>query len=518
MGSYIPSPPQILPPPPMATRRRKRRTTSRRTTRSSPSSSMSTLKGRDVAATISTERHSIERSIRDLDTQIASSEAVISKQTSIREDALTKLAAIWLQDGPECNRVVASLHQVSSRLQTIYDERARRRTTINQHLEQLASAESLLEGQIAEAQATIEAREQEVGRIKGLIEEALKQDEAYGKLRAEWETLRADLHEADSRKRDISEECDSKARAYEDDPLFCYLGDRRYGTEHYQKGLLSAGDHWLARAIGYAEAKRHYDLLVEMPKHLDQTITRHATRLKEVEVSMAQIEVTYATQHGLGTAQAMLESAQATKESRAEELEANRGAQEGLRTEKTAIDQSMDPFTKEAKRALKACLGDTSVAALRERAAQTHGTDDDRLVRALEEAEDHINRERKEAKRLIELRSQEEQKLSRVQTFESRFSRLDYDGSRSRFDSSLDVPSLMAGYMAGSLSESAAFGKLESAHSVERSSSSSYSGSSSSSWSSSSSSSDSYSSSSSSSYDSGGGFGDSGGGGSDGGF
>lgn len=478
---------------------------------------MSTITGREAAATITSQRRAIEETIRGIDSQIASAEAVISQRTSLREDTLSKLAAIWLQDSGDYSRVVNTLHQVTARLQTIYTERAQRRNTVNAHIGELSTAESVLEGQITEARAQIERHEAEVSRIIQAVAADLVVDEAYTKLCTERDALTQQLSELATQESTITHECLVKQEAYDHDPLFSYLRHRGYGTDRYERGLLAFGDEWLANAIGYTEAKRHWDLLNDMPDHLERTRVVLTSKVNAIEVAINEAEARYEAHHGLVAAKAMRESAQSTKESLAEQLHTNRTTQEALRIEKASIDSGKDAFAKAAKRELKGALSDISVVSLREKANLTKGTEDNGLVDALEAAEVAINEQRKVAKGLIAQRSAEEERLNRLRSFESRFSSLDYDGSRARFDTSsgggLDMGSLLLGYMAGTISDSAAFGRLESAHSVYRepSYSSSYGGGSSSSsdsyssWSSSSS--DSYSSSSSSSYDSGGGFG-----------
>jgi hypothetical protein len=69
-----------------------------------------------------------------------------------------------------------------------------------------------------------------------------------------------------------------KDKPYRDDPLFMYLWSRRYSTPDYRSGgIIRSLDGWVAKLIGYPEARADYHMLSELPLRLRE----HADKLRQ---------------------------------------------------------------------------------------------------------------------------------------------------------------------------------------------------------------------------------------------
>jgi uncharacterized membrane protein YgcG len=464
---------------------------------------MSKQKGSHLKDSISSITSGLSSQISQIDNQISSTEKVISRQNKIREDVLVKLAEFWLQDG---GKLAAQFHDINGRVQRIFDEKSERRKEVNEQLERLVAQEVTIQAKIAESEQEVASYERTVGALQNAINRELGESPEFIAIDKEVDTLIAIIAKDSERLRSLEDECAMKRGTFESDPLFVYLNERSYGTDAYAPSWFKRPDAWLARVTSYADNVKRYDILGEITPRV-RAANQERSGVLAIKTKLRTAWVTKVeSKHGLKAAEMQLEVAKTTKSTRVTQLQSNQSAQSTLRTEKANIDGHKDPFQQRAKSELKTFFGSESVEQLRERAHKTECASDDRLVSDLEQAELEVNSQRKKAKQLIAERGALEAQLTKAKAFASRFSREDYDSRNARFDSSVDINSLLLGYMAGSITESRAFQTLDSGHSVYREPTRSYS-----SYSSSSSGS-SYSSSSSSwdsgsSFSSGGGFG-----------
>lgn len=467
--------------------------------------------GRQVSQSLANSRSQVESELSAINHSISETELVIAKQNATRENTLVKLAEIFLAERAD---VGSQFREINGRIQAIFDEKARRRGAVDDQIAALVSDEGGIRSKIAQSQGVVDGAVKELAELVTKTDSDLKALPEYVTLTEELNALNALLVTDKQRFDAVVAECKTKLEAFNRDPFFAYLAARHYGTDSYQDDWFKKGDDWLAQATGYVLNAQSYRILSILPQKVGAAGVARTEQAKVKDSARNVLIKAVESKHGVPAARQILKVAETNKDTRLAQLKANQDAQNAMAAEKRSIDSAKDPFLQRAKEELKAFFGSQDVATLRRRAAATATTKDDELVDLLERAENTINIQRKIAKQLITQRGEVEDKLRRAKALEARFSREDYDSSRARFDSSLNVDSLMVGYLAGSMTEASVFSTFSSNHStyVEPSYSSSYR----------SSSSDYSSSSSSSSWDSGssfsgGGF-DSGGSSSGGGF
>ena len=99
---------------------------------------------------------------------------------------------------------------------------------------------------------------------------------------------RAMAERAEARALEAEREREDKRKPYEADPLFMYLWRRRYGTPDYgATGFTRRMDRWVARLIGFEQARANYHVLLALPDRLHA----HAARLRaeDSEVSPSEL-------------------------------------------------------------------------------------------------------------------------------------------------------------------------------------------------------------------------------------
>ena len=87
---------------------------------------------------------------------------------------------------------------------------------------------------------------------------------------------------------------------YEQSSLFSYLNDEKFGTPEYQgTGLKRRWDRWLAKLIGYKNAKQSFDFLLQTPKHLKELIDSKQQRYRSLLEILAEKRIEAVKRHGL---------------------------------------------------------------------------------------------------------------------------------------------------------------------------------------------------------------------------
>ncbi len=200
----------------------------------------------------------------------AKSDLIAKRLEAFRELAgfRTRLALVdgVIDEADQLSTQVKSLLQ--ARLKTISDLEAREKAAE-------ANRAALIETLKTRA-AKIEELEK---RLDGLAEHArasLQADPVYRQQKERVAALESMAAKAAAKAEKAAAEEEEKGKPYRGDPLFMYLWERRFGTSAYEAtGIIRWLDEWVARLIGYADARANFTMLTELPKRLAE----HASRL-----------------------------------------------------------------------------------------------------------------------------------------------------------------------------------------------------------------------------------------------
>ncbi len=420
--------------------------------------------GKTVLNTITSTRNSLANQVCAIDGQISATEREIGRQNEIRSNAITRLAEMFADNGGE---LAKQFKTINTRVQSLFDEKTKRREALNKELADLEKNDVMLAGLIKNAKESVGESEDKIIEIRAGIAIALKDNVEYHKLQAEIVSLKELIAKDDARLQSLIADCNNRRTEYLADIYFSYLNDLKYGTPDYKPGLFPKMDKWLARVSHYNENAKKYELLGLIPDRVSGANEKRRVTVAQKIEARDRISDVVEKESGLVEQQAFLKAKKADVEKVMAALERNNKSQAQLRKEKEQLDSGNDPFQRKAKEELKALFNSTSIAQLRQQAEITHTQEDDGLVDILEHAEKAINEQRHAAKDLIKQRKPLEEQLTKIKEAEYRFSHSGYDDTHSRFNDSLDVNGLLLGYMAGSITQSAFDRTLTSAHRAE---------------------------------------------------
>lgn len=109
------------------------------------------------------------------------------------------------------------------------------------------------------------------------------------------------FQEADRKAELAASDRDEKGKPYEDDPLFMYLWERKFGTSAYEgSGLARLLDRWVARLIGYVDAAANYRMLLEIPKRLREHAAALSAELEQRRAALQTLEEEARAAHPAG--------------------------------------------------------------------------------------------------------------------------------------------------------------------------------------------------------------------------
>jgi DNA repair exonuclease SbcCD ATPase subunit len=241
-----------------------------------------------------------------------------------------------------------------------------------------------------------------------------------------------------------------KDKPYAADPLFMYLWKRSYGTPRYAGGgITRLLDGWVARLIGYSEARINYAALTEIPVRLNQYVARlEETARKADEAIHASLlrEVAVIAQEDIAGRIAALEAELAALEEGVTKREA---AFDALSDEVTRLAQGHDPHLEAAVESLASILSSTSFRQLAAEARNTPSLKDDQLLERIQntasmmaQIEDRVAEHRKRLDQLAARRSD----LLRIA---AEFRRQRYDDNSSVFTKDEVFSGLLRQLLAG---------------------------------------------------------------------
>ncbi|AEQ50063.1 hypothetical protein KKY_15 [Pelagibacterium halotolerans B2] len=306
----------------------------------------------------------------------------------------------------------------------------------------------------------IQTWQAEIDALGEPVRAALENDAAYGALIAERAETEKVATEAD-RKADMAEtDREEKGKPYRDDPLFSYLWERGYGTGAYKAGNITRMlDDWVARLVGFANARPNYAMLIAIPDRLREHAERLASDVDALDDKVAARQSAALDAAGGGKARSNLENAQTRVAAIDTELLAIEDAREDLTKKQKQIADGGDPAFAKAVDMLAEAISGTGIEKLLAEAQATRTQEDDAIVVRLEETRRRIVEEQLELDderarlKVLEARRRE------LEDIEFEFKKSRYDDPRSRFGNEKLVGDLLTEFLKGGMTAAAYWGQ-----------------------------------------------------------
>jgi hypothetical protein len=352
-----------------------------------------------------------------------------------RSEGLRELARIKL-DEMTAGRLVANLDAGERRAMQVLDDYRLRMVAVTEQraalLTEVASAEAERHTAAADVEVALEA-----------VETLRAQAEAKVQAAPEWQAAKTRRDEADAvateaeKKATTSEaELGAKKKPYDDDPLFAYLWQRRFGSAAYKAGNIArAIDRMVAEFISFSEARPNYAALIEIPLRLREHATAQRAAVTEPQAALDDIERRALLELGIDAKEKVLAEARHKLAVVDDTVEQKQGVLRKLdEMRKALVAGEGNPAYNEALEIIAAADSKDDLAALYAEARRTPTTADEGIVRRLEAIDAKIAAAEAEVTGLRRTAQELSSRRLEVEQVRNRFRTTGYDHPQATFD------------------------------------------------------------------------------------
>lgn len=425
--------------------------------------------GSEVYDEIESKVSEAERKQEKLDGTVYDCETQITRLTERREDIFERLVTLVYLPSLDAQSISQTLKEAQADVRRIFAKKQEARKQLEGGMQEAAGKKKGLESQLKEVTAGLEGAAKERERLAGVTAKALQEDARYNQIGVEAVEKRKQLDADAKRVKELEAEAKEKLPAFRQNKLFNYLLEREFGTDEYVSGgIIKALDSWVANIIHYAEQKKNYDRLKNLPQQAAEEVKKRAEACSKLIAEAQKLEQKAAEDSGLTKLLKDGEKLAGQRKELLDQIEETRKEYSQYEQQRKTLDSEKDDYHRQAIQKLKGYLKGVDVAELKKEARKTPGTEDDKLAEELEQIDADVRNYKDRAKEAKAERDKFAGKLEELRDIKTRFSRKDYEASNSRFDSSFDIGSFLAGVLAGRYSADEVFGKIDEAQSFER--------------------------------------------------
>ncbi|UCF20759.1 MAG: hypothetical protein JSU87_04955 [Gemmatimonadota bacterium] len=408
--------------------------------------------GKDVYARIKDRLESIETQQQGLVDQLSALEERTQTATTSREQAYTRLAEIYLPElgGDAVARLRELVPDLHWRLQEILEEKLRSRAIVETQIAETERRRSELQRSLEELTAEIEEKAEIRDALSAAVRVDLDQNTDYERNVQEAKLANQRRLQARRRLDAAIEEREEKTPAYEADVLFGYLTKRGYGSFDYRATVLTKRlDDWVAEKVEYIAQKQNYELLMEAPEVMELEFSRSDKALQTEVAEVEAIEKVTADRHGLTQVLADGESLYQERVALVTRIEELDASFETLVAQRTQLEDTRGRYYRIAIDEYRTFLKDKDIENLRGLARSTETRSDDGLTDEIAALDEEIRRADQEAEVTEQCRLSLALKLKGLKDIQTRFYRMAYDASNSRFPDDFDIDGLLKNYLEG---------------------------------------------------------------------
>ncbi len=417
------------------------------------SGATSLISGRDALAAIEGAIGKARSNEQQLDAALRSAEEEAARLRADRTAALRSLARARLdamvQEGttPE---LLSSLDSAERRALDLVRDRS-------VALKQKAVERTSLYEAVQQAEAERHGRAATLEQALAAIESVRRAAEPKIRSSAAWKAQEAKIaaaervaEEADKKADQAEADREAKRKPYEDDPLFMYLWNEKFGTSEYEAGTFARFfDRMVARLVGYQDAAPNYRMLNEIPLRLREHAERRKAAIETERQGLAQAEMAALAEVGAGDLAAKVEAARSALIEAERQLSDRKRKLEAFESDHAAAAE--DPVYEKAVAILAEADARDDLRELQRQAAQTRTDEDDRIVRQiaaidqkLAKAEADVDNIRAEARDLAKRRAE-------IERERDHFRGRGYDNPYGGFGNGDALGSILGGILQGAL-------------------------------------------------------------------
>lgn len=265
------------------------------------------------------------------------------------------------------------------------------------------------------------------------------------------EAERIALH-ADEKASRSEEEQQEKGCSYQNDPLFMYLWQRKFGTSEYSANPLSRWlDGRVATLIGYMDAHSNYARLKELPLRLREHSDRTRQNADSEYQALEQLDVEGRQRDGIPA----LETAEAQQQQQLDLIDAqvtdNESQYQAQIERKQRFAAGKDKSYKAVVDYLRSELSRDDLQQLRQEALSTPYPEDDVIVGQMLDLEEDRQSLEKTSGDIQQSLTQHQQRLRELESLRSEFKQRQFDNPRATFSNGALIGAVLQDVLNGGM-------------------------------------------------------------------
>lgn len=253
------------------------------------------LTGRQTLGTIEQALADLRREEAELSKRIERATRGLTDLQERQSEAYRDLARFHL-DTDAAGALNTRLDSAAREARRLLEKRTADYKVLSDQLRQCESERSELNSQRQKLDSDRDSAENQMDDLLEAVDSRLETDTGFQLQRDIVE--RAEQTAAAAAAKAQTSETDrlEKGKAYEADPLFLYLWNRKFATPAYDKrGLTRSLDRWVAGLIGFTDARANYAMLTGIPERMAKHAARCADLLQKEQTKLADLSRTAMT-------------------------------------------------------------------------------------------------------------------------------------------------------------------------------------------------------------------------------
>lgn len=360
-----------------------------------------------------------------------------------RDDTLKKLAEHYLPDLTPAS-VQKTWTEIRPTMREILLRKEGRVRELKTQLEDDNELRGHLETGLKNLNEQLDNAENQQHEIAAQVERQLTEQASFVDLSNRAAMAEVALQRAQDNLDEVGQDAARKLPAYDEDPLFNYLRERRFGsTDYTHRGITRHMDRFVAKLVDYTKVKRNYDYLTNTPNAMRKIIAEDSAALDTVMAEIQAHRDRAANQFGLPAQITAVESLEAERKSAIEVLGTQTSACEASQLELNDVETPRCEFYRDAIDLFRKMLADKQSSELRQEAKHTPEVTDDQIVASLRGIENKMERSQKTILHHEEELQQWQAVYQDIGRLIQRFRASGYDRQRCQFSDKFDLPGML---------------------------------------------------------------------------
>jgi chromosome segregation ATPase len=417
--------------------------------------------GKKVLKELNKTLKQARKHLDDMDHELETSAQALALNTRAQARTLRRLAEIRLEAMGQ-GELEMALDAADKEARDCLASRERAIASLETQITQAQAALDELEHERDANHDAVEAAALEVTEREAAAQARLETDADYTaqlmavrELDAQADACKVKTAQAKTDERD-------KGESYRTDPLFNYLWERKYGTSDYRANLLARMlDGWVARLCRYEQARKNYWMLQELPGRLEEHAKALREEADEALIALWKLEKSIADEIGVEAAQKTLKLAEAAQDGVDDRIVAAEEKLRALLDERGQFAAGEDKYIKGSLTAMAQMMDTEEIDDLLAMAVKTRTSEDDELVRQLDDLRDEELVLRDELGEHRELHASYAGRLNDLEDVRRRFKSSRYDDLRSGFSNDVLIGNMIGGILGGAIAGGALWKGLQ---------------------------------------------------------